>query len=178
MISSYFKIEEKLNDVSNFGPWKERVDITLEEHEVLEYVEDAIIDPPENASVVVKSEYKKGDIRTRKIILDSLSDHLITYVSSLKKTKEMYDKLTGMFAIINLNQIIALKNKLKDIKMSKGETVQAYYLKMTKIRNQLSTVGDVVPDKEMVLIACAWRLFFCLGDFYHHHQQYQHYSHI
>lgn len=60
MASSYLKIEEKLNDVSNFGPWKARVDITLEKHEVLEYVEDTIADQPENASVAIKSKYKKG----------------------------------------------------------------------------------------------------------------------
>ncbi len=70
----------------------------------------------------------------------------------MKKAKELYDKLIDMFAISNLNQIIALKNQLKDIKMNKGETIQAYFLKMTKIKNQLSTIGVVAPDKEMVLI--------------------------
>lgn len=37
--------------------------------------------------------------------------------------------------------------------MNKGEMVQAYFLRMTKIRNRLSIVGEVVPNKEMVLIA-------------------------
>lgn len=153
MASSYFKIEEKLNDASNFGPWKARVDITLEEHDVWEYVEGTIADPPQNASAAVNSKYKKGEIKARKNILDSLSDHLITYVFRFKKDKEMYDKLIDMFSISNLNQIIALKNKLKEINMNKEEMVEAYSLRMTKIRNQLSTIDEVVPNKEMVLIA-------------------------
>ena len=34
----------------------------------------------------------------------------------------MYDKLVGMFKVNNANQILFLKNKLKDIKMDKGES--------------------------------------------------------
>jgi len=46
--SCYFKVEEKLNDTLNFGPWKAGLDITLEEHEVMEYVEGTIADPLKN----------------------------------------------------------------------------------------------------------------------------------
>lgn len=45
MFFSYFKNEEKLNDASNFGPLKEKLDITLEEHDVLEYVEGEVEEP-------------------------------------------------------------------------------------------------------------------------------------
>lgn len=60
---------------------------TLEEHEVLEYVEGTTDDSPKNLSVAVKSKHKQGEIKARKIILDSLSNHPITYVSGLKKAK-------------------------------------------------------------------------------------------
>jgi len=57
-----------------------------------------------------------------------------------------------------------LKNQLKDIKVNRGEIVQAYFLRMIKIKNQLSTMGEIVPDKEMVLIALGilspiWKTF-------------------
>jgi len=57
---------------------KTNIDITLEEHEVLKYVEDTVVDPPENASVVVKSKYKNGEIKARKISLI-----LLVIISSL-----------------------------------------------------------------------------------------------
>lgn len=62
MYTSYFKNEETLNDASNFGPWKERLDITLEEHVVLEYVECKLVKPLENSNLVVKDS--KGNIQT------------------------------------------------------------------------------------------------------------------
>ncbi len=73
---------------------------------------------PKNANANVTSKYKKGEIKDKKIIIDSLRDHLITYVSKLKKSKEMYEKLIGMYEVKNLSHIISLKSQLSDIKMS------------------------------------------------------------
>jgi len=36
--------------------------------------------------------------------------------------------------------------------MNRGEAIQVYFLRMTKFKNQWSTIGEVVPEKEMVLI--------------------------
>ena len=98
--------------------------MSLEEIDVMENVEGKGPKLLESASVAVKSKYKKGEIKANKFTIDSLRDHLITYVSNLKKSKEMYDKLVGMYEVNNLNHILSLKNQLKDIKMKKGETIQ------------------------------------------------------
>lgn len=45
MSSSYFKNEEKLVDASNFFSCKAKLDIILEEHDVLEYVEGEVAKP-------------------------------------------------------------------------------------------------------------------------------------
>lgn len=39
----------------------------------------------------------KGEIKARKIIIDSLEDHILTSISKFKTSKEMYDKIVGMF---------------------------------------------------------------------------------
>lgn len=103
MSSSYFKNEEKLNDASNFSPWKVRFYITLKEHDVSEYVEGEVAKPPKNLNVVIKARYKKGEVNVKIIILDYLEDNIITYVSNLKKSKEMYDNLIGMNQLNNLS---------------------------------------------------------------------------
>ena len=68
----------------------------MNENDVLEYVEGKVPEPLENAFAAVKAKYKKGEIKENKIIIDSLRDHLLTYISKLKKSKEIYDKLVGM----------------------------------------------------------------------------------
>ena len=44
-----------------------------------------------------KSLLKKNLVKAKKIIADSIEDHLIPQVSSLKTPKEMFDSLTKIF---------------------------------------------------------------------------------
>ena len=44
-----------------------------------------------------KALHKKNLVKAKRIIADSMKDHLIPQVSSLKKSKEMFDSLTKLF---------------------------------------------------------------------------------
>ena len=70
MSTSYFKIEEKLNVSSNYVVWRTKLDVTLDENDVLEYVEGKVPEPLENASTALKAKYKKGEIKAKDIIRD------------------------------------------------------------------------------------------------------------
>lgn len=76
MSTSYFKDSEKLGDSSNFVAWKIRLEVTLDENDVLEYVEGKVPVPPENAIATAKSKYKKGDLKAKKINIDVLCCNL------------------------------------------------------------------------------------------------------
>ena len=52
-----------------------------------------------------------------KIIDDSIKDHLIPQVSSLKTPKEMFDSLTNIFEGKNINHMMNLKKQLKNVKI-------------------------------------------------------------
>jgi len=56
-----------------------------------------------------------------------------------------------MFKVSNANQILSLKNKLKDIKKGKDEEIQSYFLRITKIKNDLLSIGEVILDRELTL---------------------------
>ena len=88
----------------------------------------------------------KVENKVKKITEDSIHKHLVSYISELSTSKEMYDKLVGMFGASNANQILFLKNKLKDIKMDKGESIQSYFMRITEIKNDLLSNGEVIAD--------------------------------
>ena len=94
--TSYFNTEDKLNDKSDYHAWKMTLDLTLEEHEVLDYVQGKAMEPPSNAPVAVKMKYRKGEVKAKKILIDSIQKHLVAYISNLGTSKELYDKLVGM----------------------------------------------------------------------------------
>ena len=82
------------------------MDLTLEENDVMEYMQGQVAEPPENFNANVIYKYKKGEIKAKKLIIDSLRGHFITYVSKSKKSEEMYDKLIGMYEVYNLTQVM------------------------------------------------------------------------
>ena len=59
----------------------------------------------------------------KRIIVDSMRDHLIPHVSSLKTPKSMFNSLTKLFEGKNINQKMTLRNQLKNVKLQNEETV-------------------------------------------------------
>eukprot|EP00253_Pinus_taeda_P002492 PITA_02492 len=155
--TSYFKFEDTLKDKFDYHAWKMALDFTLEEHDAMDYVKGRVVEPPSNAPVAAKTKYKKGEVKVKKVIIDSIQKHLVAYIFDLETSKEMYDKLVGMFKVNDANQILFLKNKLKDIKMDKRESIQSYFMRITQIKNDLLSIVEVIADKELTLIALGER---------------------
>jgi len=78
-----------------------------------------------NLLFATKKKYRKGEVNAKKIIKDSISKNLVAYISDLNTSKEMYDKLVGVFKASNANQVLFLKKKLKEIKKGRGEDIQS-----------------------------------------------------
>jgi len=59
--------------------------------------------------------------------------------------------MVSLFKVNDVNQVLFLRNKLEEIKKGKDESMQEYYLRTTRIKNDLLYIGEVVPDREMTL---------------------------
>ena len=81
--SSYFKTEDKHNDKSDYYAWKMTLDLALEEHEVLDYVQGKVVEPPSNAPAAAKTKYRKCEVKAKKILIDSIQKHLVVYIFDL-----------------------------------------------------------------------------------------------
>jgi hypothetical protein len=88
------KLENKLEGASNFRAWKTRIDLILAKNKVLDIVKGKIIEPqfkegkekePQNIAVIEK--FKDNEINAMSIIVDSVKDHLIPYISHLDSSK-------------------------------------------------------------------------------------------
>ena len=72
------KLDEKLEGVDNFRAWKYRVMLILEENDLEGFIEEDI---PELEEDEAKAKHKKSLIREKRIISNSIKDHLIPHVS-------------------------------------------------------------------------------------------------
>jgi len=53
------------------------LDLTLEEHDVMDYVQGRAVEPPSNAPATAKMKYRKGEVKAKIIIVDSIQNKVI-----------------------------------------------------------------------------------------------------
>ena len=106
-MSHHTKLDEKLEGDDNFWALKYRISLVLEENEE--------VPVPEGDEA--KALHKKTLVMDKRIIADSIKNHLIPQVSSLKTLKDMFDALTKSFEGKNINGKMTLRNQLKNVKI-------------------------------------------------------------
>jgi hypothetical protein len=153
------KSENKLDGASNFRVWKTRIDLILVKNKVLIIVKGNILEPvfeegkeKEPQNIAVMEKFKDGDINAMSIIVDSIKDHLIPYISHLDSLKKMYDALTNLFSAINIGQVTSLKNELCDMKMNDDDNITSYFVRISQLRDQLKATEEIISEKELVNI--------------------------
>lgn len=122
------KLDEKLEDVDNFWAWKYRVILVLEENDLEGFIEANIPEPDWDED---KEKYKKSLVKAKRIIADSIKDHLIPHVSSLKTPKQMFDALSQLYEGKNINRKMTLRTQLKNVKMQDSESIQSYFMRVS-----------------------------------------------
>ena len=65
----------------------------------------------------------------------------------------MYDSLSIMYEGRNIKSKMNLRAQLKSTKMSHGESIQDYFIRVSQIKEQLEAIGDKLDEYEMVMTA-------------------------
>jgi hypothetical protein len=121
------KIEDKLEGATNFRGWKARFLLLLEENDLKEYVEGVVASPTNPYELSVH----KKEVKAKRVLLESVKDHLIPHIFKKKFAKEMYDALVGLYQNENTGRKLHLKHQLQVVKMSSEDTVVDYLMKIT-----------------------------------------------
>ena len=99
----------------------------------------------------LKSLHHKNLVKAKKVIADSIMDHLIPQASYLKTLKEMFDYLTKIFEGKNINWNLTLRKQLKNVKIQNAETIQSYFTRVSQIKEQLEVVEEEEENVEVVI---------------------------
>jgi hypothetical protein len=92
--------------VENFHAWKYRICLILEENDLARFVKEEVTMLDDAAG---KAKHQKDTIKAKRIIADSIKDHLIPYVSSKKTLKEMFDALNKLYEGKNISRKMNLR---------------------------------------------------------------------
>lgn len=118
------RLEDRLDGATNFKSWKNGILFILEENEIHNHVKNVITEPEGEEE---KSKYMNNEGKAKKILIDSVKDHLIPHISELDTTK-MYDALVGLLESNNTSRKLALRHQLRNIMMNKSDTVATYFM--------------------------------------------------
>jgi hypothetical protein len=105
---------------------------------VLDIVKGKIMEPQfeegkekEPQNIAVTEKFKDNAINAMSIIVGSVKDHLIPYISHLDSSKKMYNALTNLFSVRNIGQVMSLKNELHGMKMNDDDNIKSYLVRIT-----------------------------------------------
>ena len=99
----------------------------LDEFCLKTYAENVVVIPT-NADQV--KEYKKEMVKEKQMILDGVRDHIVSHISSKNIAKEIWHALAGLFQNPFEQWKMSLKEKLRYIRMQKGEGIDLFLTKI------------------------------------------------
>ena len=94
--------------------WKYKVLLILEDHDLENYVKEEVGNRDGDED---KAKHKNNLVKDKRIIVDSIKDHFIPHVSSLKTPKEMFDALTNFYEGKNINRKMTLRTQITGVNM-------------------------------------------------------------
>jgi hypothetical protein len=96
----------------------------------LDHVKQVLLEPEEEDA---KKKFK-NEIKAKRILTDSIKDHLIPNVLELKTPKEMFDAITILYESKNTNRKLTLRHQLRNVMMNKSETISNYFIRISQIK--------------------------------------------
>ena len=110
----------------------------MEDNGLKELIDNDIPKPAAVDSQLLDAWQKKV-AKARRILLEGVRDHIVSSPHGKEAPYDMWKALKDMFQINNEHRKLALKDKLKKIKMEKGDTIEKYLTKLDRKSTRLNS---------------------------------------
>ena len=139
------RLEYALEGSSNYISWKDRMEAVLEDNGLKEFIDNDVPKPAVEDAANLDA-WKKGVAKVRRIPLEGVRDHIVSSLHGKATPYAMSKSLTDLFQSSNDHRKLVLKDKLRKIKMEKGDTIPKYLTKFVQCRDELGSIGITVGD--------------------------------
>ena len=146
------RLEYALEGSSSYVARKDHMEAVLDDNGLLEFVEKEIPKHSSTDAAVVEAWRKKQE-KCRRILLEGVKDHIVSSLHGKASPYLMWKALTDLYQSKSDQRKLALKDKLRNIRMEKGDSITKYLTKFTQCRDELGSVGVTVKDEDMVNLA-------------------------
>jgi len=149
MVFHGLRLEYALEGSSNFISWRDMMEVVLEDNGLKEFI-DQEVPKPSTTDAQNLVEWKNCVAKARWIILEGVRDHIVSSLHGKETPHAMWKTLMDLYHNSNDQRKLALKDKLRKIKMEKGEMIPKYLTKFTQCWDELGSVGITISEEDMV----------------------------
>ena len=139
------RLEYALDGSSNYIAWKDRMEVALEDNGLNEFI-DSNVPKPGSSDAALIDAWKKKTAKMRRIRLEGVKDHIVSILHKKATPFLMWKALTEFFQSKSDQRKLALKDKLRKIKMEKGDSIPKYLTKFVHYKDELGSVGVIVDE--------------------------------
>ena len=122
------RLEYALEGSSNYIAWKDKMEAVLDDNGLKEFI-DAEIPKPASSDAAALDAWQKKTEKCRRILLEGVKDHIVSSLHGKASPFLMWKALTDLFQSKSDQRKLALKDKLRNIKMEKGDSMPKYLTK-------------------------------------------------
>jgi len=155
-----------LEGSSNYVAWKDHMEVVvvLEDNVLKEFI-DNDIPKPTTSNARDLSEWNKCVAKARRIILEGVRDHIISNLHGKETSYSMWKTMKNVFQNSSDHKKLTLKDKLRNIKMQRNETIPEYLSMFVQCHDELCQVGVTIAKDDLVSLA-----FIGLAKSWHNYQ--------
>lgn len=100
--------QDRLDGVSNFVSWKEKILSVLDEHHIKHLVESIVVVPIDTDPL---KKYEEAQAKAKRLIMDEVKDHVVPHIAEKDTTHEMWISLTKLYQGTSVQRRMILENQ-------------------------------------------------------------------
>ena len=128
------------------------MEVVCEDNGLKEFI-DSDVPKPTSTDVALLDAWQKKVVKTRRILLEGVRHHIVSSLHGKATPYSMWKAFTDLFQSSSNNRKLALKDKLRKIKMEKGNNIPKYLTKFVQFQDELGSVGTIVFYDDLVSLA-------------------------
>ena len=145
------QVVAKLKGMSNWDNWRFCMRLILEEHKVLDVVEETTPEPLASASEATKKAYAAKNRKALIILASNVEASQMSYLKKHALAKDAWKEFKDVYQSSSLSNQLFLREKLRSLKQKEGEGIQEFSTRLQDVVFELVGTGATVPDSEQVL---------------------------
>ena len=123
MSFNVLRLEYALEGSSNYIAWKDRMKAVLDDNGLKEFIDAEVPNPTDVAQV---EAWQKKTAKCGRILLEGVKDHIVSSLHGKASPSLTWKALTDLFQSKSDQRKLVLKDKLRNIKCEKGDSMPKY----------------------------------------------------